>query len=327
MSKTALVILNYNNAEDTINCIESVERHNTAPVKIIVVDNGSTKARVAVKLDSYMRSRFRDRYTRIKEGAEITWPYLNYATLLISKRNDGYARGNNKGLLLADADPEIDEIMILNNDILFIEDIIPELLRRKAQLPDCAVISPTLLTRDRKTYDINCARLSVKTSVMTWNNFLHYFHRLGGKDYTDYMRWRYLLLDSRNDNADIFPIELPSGSCMLINKQVFKSVDWFDPNTFLYYEEDILHKKFAAIGKRSYLVRNLQCVHLGAASTARVKNALINRAALESQMYYVDRYSGSRKLTKAIFKLSARFYWGTLCAQKWTFKMLHITGR
>lgn len=97
MSKTALIILNYNNVEDTINCIESVERYNTAPVKIIVVDNGSTRARVAVKLDSYLRQRFRQKYTRINEGAGMVWPYLNYVTFLVSKRNDGYARGQQQG--------------------------------------------------------------------------------------------------------------------------------------------------------------------------------------------------------------------------------------
>ena len=37
---TAVVILNYNNSEDTINCIKSVEENNTADVKYVVVDNG-----------------------------------------------------------------------------------------------------------------------------------------------------------------------------------------------------------------------------------------------------------------------------------------------
>lgn len=232
--------------------------------------------------------------------------------------------GNNKGLLLADADPEIEQVMILNNDILFIEDIIPELLRRKAQLPDCAVISPALLTRDRRSYDINCARLAIRPKDLIKANLLHYFRRMLHKDDEDYLRWRYLILDPTITD-DIFPIELPSGSCMLIDKQVFKSVGWFDPSTFLYYEEDILHKKFEAIGKRSYLVRSLKCVHLGAASTNKVKSLLISKAAMESQAYYIDRYSGAESITKAIYRVSSRFYWYTHTVQKRTFEWLHIT--
>ena len=39
--KTAIIILNYNNPDATIACVESVERFNTAPVRYIIVDNGS----------------------------------------------------------------------------------------------------------------------------------------------------------------------------------------------------------------------------------------------------------------------------------------------
>ena len=124
MKKTALIILNYNNVEDTINCIRSVLKYNTAPIKFIVVDNGSSRVRTVQKLDSFMSDTFGIGYTRVQENTPITWPYLNQATLLVSKHNDGYACGNNKGLKLADQDPEIDHVMILNNDILFIEDIV-----------------------------------------------------------------------------------------------------------------------------------------------------------------------------------------------------------
>ena len=39
---TAIVILNYNTASDTISCIQSIEAYNTAPINYIVVDNGSS---------------------------------------------------------------------------------------------------------------------------------------------------------------------------------------------------------------------------------------------------------------------------------------------
>lgn len=38
----AIIILNYNNAKDTINSIESVEKYNTFPSKFIIIDNAST---------------------------------------------------------------------------------------------------------------------------------------------------------------------------------------------------------------------------------------------------------------------------------------------
>ena len=41
-------------------------------------------------------------------------------------------------------------------------------------------------------------------------------------------------------------IELPSGSCMMFNAEALRIIGGFDPNTFLYYEEDILYKKLKA---------------------------------------------------------------------------------
>ena len=43
-----IVILNYNNAGYTLNCIESILRFNTAPIRIVVVDNASVDDSLSV---------------------------------------------------------------------------------------------------------------------------------------------------------------------------------------------------------------------------------------------------------------------------------------
>ncbi|MDE7407267.1 MAG: glycosyltransferase, partial [Muribaculaceae bacterium] len=306
----------YNNYEDTINCIESVEKYNTAPIKLIVIDNGSPRQGCVKALDKYLVNRYDSRYTRINDNAQITWPYLNYVTMLTSPVNDGYACGNNKGLKLADNDPEITNVMILNNDILFISDILPGLLKRKKTLPDCAVISPLLLKRDKKEPDIFCARREAVMSQIIKTNFLHYWRRIRGKSDSDAEINRFILLDSDIYNNDIIEIDLPSGSCMLLEKSYFKSIGWFDPHTFLYCEEDILHKKIKATGKCNYLDMTLRCVHLGAGSTQNVPGLTLLKAGMVSQRHYVLNYSDSSWGTKAIFCISQRFYWWSMKLQK-----------
>lgn len=69
---------------------------------------------------------------------------LTYVTFLISKTNDGYAKGNNKGLKLADLDDDIENILILNNDVLFVQDIIPELINGLKNLNKAGIVSPVL---------------------------------------------------------------------------------------------------------------------------------------------------------------------------------------
>ena len=60
MKSTALIILNFNNYKDTINCIESVEKYNSAPIKIIVVDNASTAPGASEAWRDYLIGRYKD---------------------------------------------------------------------------------------------------------------------------------------------------------------------------------------------------------------------------------------------------------------------------
>lgn len=50
-----IVILNYNNYNDTINCINSIEKYNTASIKYIIVDNGSTNPNSVKELDYFCK--------------------------------------------------------------------------------------------------------------------------------------------------------------------------------------------------------------------------------------------------------------------------------
>ncbi|MDE6654652.1 MAG: glycosyltransferase, partial [Muribaculaceae bacterium] len=144
MKKTCVVILTYNNSSDTLNCIRSVLEFNSAPVKFIVIDNGSDNDERKSELKEEMAGLFGDGLTIMTDADCEASGRLSVATLLLSSTNNGYASGNNKGLHLTFRDDEIDNVLILNNDILFVEDIIPRLLKHLADTPDAAIVSPLL---------------------------------------------------------------------------------------------------------------------------------------------------------------------------------------
>lgn len=313
--KTALIILNYNNYEDTINCIESVEKYNTASIKYIVVDNGSTRSDTVDKLNTYFEMKFHENYKCLKEGEKhcLSLPYL---TFFISSTNDGYACGNNKGLNLAYTDNEIDRILILNNDILFVEDIIPQLIDSMEKLPDCAIISPILYKKGLKELDYNCARKNISPSELIKENFFHYWYRLNQNKYAERNAGRYILKNRQGELPPIIPIDLPSGSCMLIKKELFKKMGSFDPNTFLYYEENILYKKTKKLGLQNYLCTQLKCVHLGASSTSKSASLFIVDCGLDSARYYMRTYSGCSNFVYVSFFLSTLFFRISFLLQK-----------
>lgn len=298
--KTALIILNYNNYEDTINCVESVQQYNTAPIKIIVVDNGSKREGTLKALDAHLAKTFLGEYKQVNEGEKTST--LPYVTFLTSKTNDGYACGNNKGLKLAYADDEIDKVMILNNDVLFVEDIVPQLVREYDTMENVGIISPLLYKKDMDGIDYNCARRCESVCRIMGRLLLFYVNPFQIKTKWNKQQ-KYLLDQPELMEVERFEIELPSGSCMLLGKRLFEEIGSFDPNTFLYYEENILYQKLHARGLTNYIYPNLKCIHLGASSTKKEVGYFMIKASADSACYYIEHYTNASMLTKCLFRI------------------------
>ena len=299
---TGIVILNYNSYQDTINCIQSVELHNSAPVKYIIVDNGSSDKQSVPALKQFLESSFPGRYLQTTEPAGI----LPYVTLVASPTNDGYARGNNKGLRLAFDDSEISHILILNNDILLTEDIIPPMMSALKELPQCGMVSPLLYRKDRKTMDFNCARRNASNFdiilpfLFQNRNFFQVLSKIRWKN-------KMLLDDPSLIQSKAFVIDLPSGSCMFLEKELFQKMGGFDPNTFLYYEECILFKKTEALHLKNYCIPSLSAIHLGAHTTQMSSNKFLQKCNLDSADYYLRQYGKMTFLEKCVWGLAK---WG-----------------
>src|SRR5258708_2922276 len=101
--KVFIVILNWNQAKLTLECIESVlklKREKNQQVEIVIVDNGSDE----------LIQRYKD------------------VTILRTGSNLGFAGGNNFGIKYA-LDHLADYVMILNNDTLVDSQMLTHLLK------------------------------------------------------------------------------------------------------------------------------------------------------------------------------------------------------
>lgn len=303
---TAIIILNYNNYKDTINCILSVEKYNTTPVKYIVIDNGSTLREAVNELNNWMEERFNKSYRKFIFEDNPKPMSLSLMNFIVSCSNDGYAQGNNKGLKYAYADSQITDVLILNNDILFVEDTLRKLITIRQSLTDVAIISPLLYKRNMVDIDYNCARLCPKNwdiimKYLLWHqDILHFISHSRDKTY--------LLKLGECKKTYLIEIELPSGSCMLIDKQLMEDIGGFDPNTFLYYEENILCKKIKKRKLKNYLLMQSKCIHLGASSTSKRKSFFILNAGLNSASYYLTNYANMSCFQSFIWKIAYRWF-------------------
>ena len=285
---TGIVILDYNNAQDTINCIESVVKHTPREIyKLFVVENGSRQDTID-EVRRYVQQTFSLDSLVLEDGDNPD--VLPFVTLLISNNNDGFAEGNNKALRILDHDDDIDHIMILNNDILFVEDIVNPLVQYCDTLPNCGIVSATLLKNDGQNIDVNCARLDYKKMQFFWE-YLFSFKDLFGilSHYTT--KQRLLISHPELAQKEYFEIEMPSGSCMLLKKDVFREIGYFDNRTFLYFEENILFRKMQRRGLKNYLIPSVKCIHLGAATTGKQSTTYFTQKChMESNAYYLKEY-------------------------------------
>lgn len=295
MSSTGIIILQYGHPELTCDCVRSILRVNTAPVKLIIVDNGSPDPAACTEVEVMLRELFGESLLVTDDNPPAGLAALPAATFVRSATNDGYARGNNKGLALAYRDPGIDSLLILNNDILFVDDIIPVLAHDAATVPSGALFSPLLVKPGTMEIDVNCARHPLRYKDLVVINTLIL-------RYTDSIRRRcYIPMTA---DSGLQPAELISGGCMFCRKDLFQSLGAFDPGTFLFFEENILWEQIRRRGLKNYVDTTTRCIHLGSSTIARRPSLFITRSTIRSQRHFAFNYLGLNPFQKAILRLS-----------------------
>lgn len=121
---TAIIILNWNGANDTLACLDSLAKAEGEFI-VYVVDNGSTD----------------DSLQRIAEW--MTVHEDRNVRLLPLGENYGFARGNNKGLEVARKDNP-DSYLLLNNDTEVRPDFLVRLQTFSEKYPEYRVLAPKI---------------------------------------------------------------------------------------------------------------------------------------------------------------------------------------
>jgi GT2 family glycosyltransferase len=278
--RVAVVVLNWNGWQDTLECLESLWRSEARPAQVIVCDNDSQddsveriKAWAEGRLDVYvppshpLRSRSwppaRKPISYVEYGraeAEKGGRRNDAAPLVLIHvgRNLGFAGGNNVGLRYALCQPDIDFVWLLNNDTVVERDALQHLIDTFEAAPDSGIVGSTLLYYDRP--DVVQA--------------------LGGASYN---RWLALprqigtlnRVGAPIQEADVAQrLDYVAGASMLVSRRYLETVGLMSEDYFLYFEEldwalrgrgrfclgyapksVVYHKEGASIGTGTYAVQ------------------------------------------------------------------------
>jgi len=118
--KLAIIILNWNAAKDTLDCIKSINTWSFLAPSVYVVDNNSSEA----------------------DHAALSAHCHDYQ-LIMNASNKGFAEGNNVGIRAALKD-RCEYILLLNNDARIAEKDTTKLIQTSMSSPEIGIIGPLL---------------------------------------------------------------------------------------------------------------------------------------------------------------------------------------
>ncbi len=276
MKKIYISIIDYNGKENTVECLDSLEKvkKDNFSLHIIIIDNAS------------------------KEKFTLDKKYENFEiTLIHSDVNTGFSGGHNIGIKYALAH-NADSIIILNNDTYVDRNFIVELDKAMQSDSAAGLVGPKIYFgkgneyhKDRYTKEELGKVIWYAGGIMDWNN-VYGIHR--GVDEVD-----------KGQYEDLEETDFVSGCCFLINKKTLEKVGLFDEQYFLYYEDSDLNQRVKMHGFKILYVPKAVIWHKNASSAGGSGSPLQDYFINRNRLLFGFTYASFR--TKfALFRESIR---------------------
>lgn len=228
----SIIFVNWNSVDYLREAIASIGDHTRdIEFEIIVVDNASLAGDADV--------------------IEREFPHIN---LIRSRENLGFAGANNLGFKHSSGK----YVLFLNPDTRLITPAINHMFMSLQSLPDAGMVGCKLLNDD----------LSVQTSsIQTFPTILNQLLD------ADCLRSRWPasrlwgIAPLFSDSPEPARVEVISGACMMLKRDVFEQVGLFTEDYFMYAEDLDLCYKVASAGYSNYYVGTAAVVHYGGKSS------------------------------------------------------------
>lgn len=219
--KIGFVILHYNSYKETIQCAKSiVHKLDTKEYEIVVVDNCSPNKSLPIVQEA------------LKEYEKISFIQLN--------KNEGFARGNNRGIDYARKKLKCDFVCCLNNDTEIIQDDFCKMIHDEYTNSHFAVLGPKIVLNDgynptNENYQLTLQKLKSELKELQLAYLLTrmYIGELIKK--VRKKKQRITAYDQRHENLVLH------GCCLIFSPAFFEKISGFYSGTFMFREEEFLY--------------------------------------------------------------------------------------
>ncbi len=268
--KTGFVFTNYNNSHYTRQVVDSISLNgNWNDCKVVIVDNKSEP------IDIQLLKQIIEDYPSVK--------------LILNEDNIGYFKGLNVGIkYLRDNFPELDVIVIGNNDLVFPADFIDKLKINKANLDKYAVISPDLITLDGVHQNPHVIEKISKIREFIYDiYYTNYYFSLTisymaklTKRFTDRKR------KDEKQSEIAQTIYMGYGACYILTAMFFKNFDLLWAPTFLMGEEFFLSKQLEEKNLKIYYEPAIAVNHHDHATVNKIPGKKFWKISSDSHKIY-----------------------------------------
>ena len=228
----SIIFVNWNSLDYLRECIPSIHEYTRGiEYEIIVVDNASPEKNVALLT---------------REFPEVK--------LIDSSRNLGFAGANNLGVRNSSGR----NLLFLNPDTKLVRSAINIMLESLNALPDAGIVGCRLLNSDFSIQTSSIQKFPTIVNQLCDMEFLR--NRWPGGRLWD-------ISPLFSDAKEPVKVEVISGACMLMRREVFEKIGYFSEDYFMYAEDLDLCYKARQAGYYNYYLGKGSIVHYGGKSS------------------------------------------------------------
>lgn len=201
------------------------------------------------------------------------------AQFIFNSTNVGFSKANNQAAKIAEGDV----LLILNPDTIITDQAIDSMFRHIRTLTEIGALGPKVVNLDG-SLQYSCRRYPT-----LWTGLFNRYSILSSLFPKNRFTSRYLMLDF--DHNETCSVDWLSGCCLMIPKNVFKEVNGFDENYFLFNEDVDLCRMVHQTGKKVLYFPEVKVIHKISTSNSKTTARVIIQRHLGMMHYFKKHHS------------------------------------